>query len=129
MRRSRQVFAPLLVSAAAVMLTACNDPQRCADEQGREADPKFCANLPLNGTGTATGAPSNNGGYYGANGNWVPHYYRFYYGGSSNGFVSGGSYAPNPGSSYSIVGTSRGGFGSSFAGGEGSGGEGSGAGE
>jgi hypothetical protein len=116
MRRSRQVLAPLLVSTAAAMLTACDKPQRCADEQGREADPKFCANLPLDGTGTATGSMSNNGGYYGANGNWVPHYYRFYYGGSSNGFVSGGSYAPDPGTSYSIVGTSRGGFGSSFSG-------------
>ena len=68
---------------------------------------------------------------------FIPHMYRYYYGGlggyALGSIVSGGSYAPVPGHSYSatsaaaarpVSGTSRGGFGSSFScsGGHGGGG-------
>ncbi len=132
--RSRQVLAPILAATAAALSTGCNrtEPQRCVDEQGRIVDPSFCANA-QNGQAVA-GNPQNHGGYYNNN-IFYPHLYRYYYGGSGGGigsFVSGGSYAPAVGHSYS-TGTSRGGFGSSFGGGEGghgsSGGHGGGGGE
>lgn len=126
-RRSSHVLAPLLAASAAALLSGCRhtDPQRCVDEQGRVVDPSFCKNLQPGQT--AAGTINNNGGHY-DNGIFYPHLYRYYYGGSGGGFgsfVSGGSYTPIPGHSYS-TGTSRGGFGSSFGGdggGHGGGGE------
>ena len=127
MRRSTNVVAPLLASAAVALLAGCHadDPQRCVDEHNHVVDPSFCKNLPSLAQQPIAGTLSNNGGYY-DNGVFMPHYYRFYYGGGGGGigsFVSGGSYAPAPGHSYSFSGTTRGGFGSSFSGGEGGGGE------
>jgi hypothetical protein len=137
MRRSAHVFAPLLASAAVALGTGCHqqpEPQRCVDEQNHVVDQKFCANLPPGAI--SSGNASNNGGYYGSNGVFIPHMYRSYYGGlggyALGSMVSGGSYAPVSGHSYSpsshnfstsSSGTSRGGFGSSFSGGEGGGGE------
>ena len=49
MRRSAQVFAPLLAATAVALSTGCHrqpEPQRCVDEQNHVVDPKFCANLP-----------------------------------------------------------------------------------
>lgn len=118
MRRSAQVLAPLLATTALTLLTACRraEEQRCVDEQNRVVDPTFCKNLPAGQT--AVGTPANNGGHYGGGGIFYPHIYRNYYGGSGflGGFVSGGSYAPTPGHSYSVGGTTRGGFGSLFSG-------------
>jgi hypothetical protein len=125
MRRSSAVIAPLLASAAVVLLASCksSEPQRCVDENNRVVDPSFCENLPANGQPIA-GSLNNNGGYYN-NGIFFPHYYRYYYGGGGGGFgsiLSGGSYTPLSGHGYSVGGTTRGGFGLSFSG-EGGGGE------
>jgi hypothetical protein len=127
MRRSVHVVAPLLASAAVALLSGCRNAevQRCVDEKNHVVDPSFCKNLPANGQQPVAGTLANNGGYYGSNGVFFPHFYRFYYGGGSGGFgsiVSGGSYAPVAGHSYSL-GTTRGGFGSSFSGGGEGGGE------
>ncbi len=130
MRRSAHVFAPILASAA-LALTGCRtpDPQRCVDEQNHVVDPKFCANLPPGAT--AAGTLDNHGGYYDSGGFFFPHTYRNYYGGTGGSLMgstmSGGSYTPLSGHSYSTStgsaggrsasssGTSRGGFGSSFS--------------
>jgi hypothetical protein len=123
MRRSNFVLAPILASAAATLLTGCHqDPQRCVDENNRVVDPSFCQNLQ---PGQAhTGAVyENNGGYYN-HGIFYPHIFRYYYGGAGGAigsFISGGSFAPTPGHSYSVGGTTRGGFGHLFSGGEGHG--------
>jgi len=137
MRRSTYVFAPLLAATAVALSTGCHqqpEPQRCVDEQNHVVDQKFCANLPPGAI--SSGNSTNGGGYYGANGLFIPHMYRSYYGGlggyALGSIVSGGSYAPVSGHSYSpsshafstsSSGTSRGGFGSSFSGGDSGGGE------
>jgi hypothetical protein len=101
MKRSLNVTAPLLASAALGLLTACRKPQmqRCVDEQNHVVDDKFCQNLP----NSQTNMPSNHGTGF------VP--YHFYYGGIGGydlgSTVSGGSYIAAPGVSY----TTRGGFG------------------
>jgi hypothetical protein len=133
MRRSTQVFAPLLASTALALATGCHhaEPQRCVDETNHVVDPKFCSNLPPGAQQPLAGTPANNGGHYGTGGIWYPHIYRYYYGGgggfSPGTVVTGGSYAPLSGHSYSTnsSGTSRGGFGESFSSGGhgGSGGE------
>jgi hypothetical protein len=131
MRRSTHVFAPLLASAAVAFATGCRhaEPQRCVDEQNHVVDPKFCANLPPGGGQPVAGNMGNNGGYYGTNGIFFPHIYRYYYGGGGGftpgAIVTGGSYAPLAGHSYAVGnGTSRGGFGSLFSsGGSSSGGD------
>jgi hypothetical protein len=138
MRRSAQVFAPLLAATAVALSTGCHrqpEPQRCVDEQNHVVDPKFCANLPPGAI--SAGTSNNQGGYYGSNGIFIPHMYRNYYGGlggyALGSMVSGGSYAPVTGHSYSpssrafsssSSGTSRGGFGSSFSSSGGHGGSG-----
>lgn len=133
MRRSAHVFAPLLASTA-LALAGCHhsDPQRCVDETGHVVDPKFCANLSPGSDHPLAGSQTNGGGYYGNGGVFIPHVYRYYYGGLGGAIgssVSGGGYAPIVGHSYSSSagrgvsssGTSRGGFGSSFSGGHGGG--------
>jgi hypothetical protein len=115
MKRSHQVSAPLLAAAALALLNGCRQQQmkRCVDEQNHVVDDSLCQNQPGQNNGVT----------------FMP--YHFYYGGTG-GFtpgsvVSGGSYLASPGVSY----TTRGGFGSSFAGGgaHGSGAGSSGAGE
>jgi len=123
MRRSAYLAAPLLASAAVAVLSGCRtaEPKRCVDESNHLVDPSFCKDLP--GNQPVAGSLNNNGGYYNQ-GIFFPHFYRYYYGGIGGGIgsvVSGGSYTPLAGHSYAISGTSRGGFGSSFGGGEGSG--------
>lgn len=119
MRRSKQVVAPILASAAAVLLSGCKpDMQRCVDENNRVMDPTYCRALQAGSTQTTVG-PSGGA-----------HTYRWYYGGGGSyvpgSVVTDGSYAPESGRSYSTTsGTARGGFGSSF-GGSGEGGEGGG---
>lgn len=105
------------------------------DETGHVVDPKFCANLPAGSQQTLTGNTVNGGGtYHGPI--FIPHVYRYYYGGyggAIGSMVGGGGYAPQAGRSYSFSsgrgavsssGTSRGGFGSHFSssGGHGGGG-------
>src|ERR1700760_1992983 len=124
MRRSRQVFAPLLASTAVALLAGCHqqpEMQRCVDENNKVVDPQFCKDLPINGSQPVYGSGSN--GY--SSGSHVtpiiiPHVYRYYYGGGGSyvpgSAVTGGSYTPSTGHSYSTTtGTSRGGFGSSFS--------------
>src|SRR5215467_3464586 len=108
MRRSKQVVAPILASAAAVLLSGCKpDMQRCVDERNRVVDPSYCNTLQPRSTQTTTGPSSG------------AHIYRWYYGGggsyASGSGATGGSYAPEGGRSYSTTsGTARGGFGSSL---------------
>jgi hypothetical protein len=109
-RRSAQVAAPLLAAAAlALVTTGCRQPQpkRCVDDKNQVVDPSFCA---------VSDQDRSNPLYHGSG--WPYHYY---YGGSGGyapgSFVSGGSTVPSAGVSYST--TTRGGFGSSFGGGEG----------
>ena len=121
MKRSIQVSAPLLASAALAVLTGCRqpEPKRCVDENNHVVDQSFCAADPQH--------PAYN--------SYRPGYwpYHFYYGGGGGfapgAIVSGGSTTPIAGHSYST--TARGGFGSSFGGGgtEGGGGHGRGGGE
>jgi hypothetical protein len=132
MRRSRQVFAPLLASTAVALLSGCHrqpEMQRCVDENNHVVDPSFCKNLPANSS-----QPVYSPGNYGTGGIpiFIPHTYRYYYGGGGSytpgSVVTGGSYNPSSGHSYSTTtGTARGGFGSSFSshssGGHGGGGE------
>lgn len=134
MRRSAQVVAPLLAALAASLTVGCHrsDPQRCVDESGVVVDPKFCANLPAGSQQTLTGNPTNGGGHY-SGPIFIPHVYRYYYGGGGGAMgsiVSGGSYVPQAGHSYSVSagrggvsasGTSRAGFGGSFGHGGGGG--------
>ena len=111
MKRSTHVAAPLLASTALSMLAGCRQPQmkRCVDEHNVVVDNSFCENQP--------GQQNNN--YYHP---IVPGVFRYYYGGyggfNPGSVVSGGGFVPSAGVSYS---TSRGGFGSSFSGGDGHG--------
>jgi hypothetical protein len=117
MRRSAQVLAPILASAAVAILTGCGpEMQRCVDQQNHVVDPKFCQ------------AQTQNAAQTGTPGIYSPPLYRYYYGGGGGyGFgstASGGGFTPASGHSYSLTsGTSRGGFGSSFSGGGEGGGE------
>lgn len=101
------------------MLSGCRQPQmqRCVDESGSVVPDSYCQNQ--------TPVQHNGGTYYHPFGNG---YYRWYYGGGGGtargSTVSGGSYTPLGGRSYSTS-TSRGGFGSTHASG-GHGGEGGG---
>jgi hypothetical protein len=110
MRRSSQVVAPILASAAAVLLSGCRpDMQRCVDEGNRVVDPSLCRTV---STGSTQTTMRPGGG---------AHIYRYYYGGGGSyvpgSMVTDGSYAPASGHSYSMTnGTARGGFGSSFSG-------------
>jgi hypothetical protein len=123
MKRSSQVAAPLLAAAAISLLTGCQKPemQRCVDEQNQVVDDKLCANLP-NQQGVQQQRPDGHGGF-------IPIIlpYRYYYGGwggyGLGSVVGGGGYAPVAGRSYANRSgvTTRGGFGSSFRGGEGEG--------
>jgi hypothetical protein len=108
MRRSQQVVAPLLASAALALLTACRKPdmQRCVDEHNVVVSDSLCGTQPV---------ANPAGGFY-------PIPYRWYYGGyggyGPGTIVGGGGYAPIGGHSYASS-TSRGGFGSTHAGGGG----------
>ncbi len=124
MKRSLEVAAPLLAATAAALLTTgCHqqpEPRRCVDEQNRVVDQSFCASLPQ----TQNQQNNYRPGFPG----YIP--YHFYYGGAGGfapgSIVTGGSYTPLAGHSYSSN-TTRGGFGSTFSGGShGEGGEGAG---
>ncbi len=128
-KRSLQVSAPLLASAAVAVLSGCHhapEMQRCVDEQNKVVDQKFCQNLPqqnqMNGSYGGGGGFYPYHYYYGGGGGWYPG--TVVYGGSSTPY-SGHSYTTSSSAAHSVSGTSRGGFGSSFGGGS----SGSGAGE
>lgn len=113
MRRSAQVSAPLLASAAAALLTGCHsgpDMQRCVDAQNHVVDATYCqAGATRRGyAGGGTGFHY----YYGGRGSYTP-----------GSVATDGGTSPESGHSYSTTsGTARGGFGSSFGGGHGEGG-------
>jgi hypothetical protein len=114
MKRSAQVVAPLLASAALALLTGCRKPemQRCVDENNHVVADSLCNGQPQQRS-------DGHGGFI-----FVPSPYRFYYGGWG-GFdlgstVGGGVYSPASGVSYS-TGTTRGGFGSTLSGSDGAG--------
>ena len=113
MKRSTQVAAPLLASAALAILAGCRQPemQRCVDENNHVVADSLCNGQPQQRS-------DGHGGFI-----FVPNPYRFYYGGWG-GFglgstVGGGTYNPAAGHSYSS-GTTRGGFGSTLGGSHGS---------
>jgi len=112
MKRSTQVAAPLLATAALSLLTACRQEQmkRCVDEHNVVVDESLCEGQP---------GQQNNNYYHPLGGGG---FYRYYYGGGGTYFpgsvATGGGYAPSAGFSYA---TSRGGFGGSFGEGHGGG--------
>jgi hypothetical protein len=118
MKRSKHVAAPLLASAALTMLTACRKPemQRCVDEHNVVVDDSLCGNQ----------AGQQNNNYYHPGGGIYPSPFRWYYGGyggyGPGTVVGGGGFAPISGHAYSSS-TTRGGFGSTHAGGGEGGGE------
>ncbi len=105
------------------MIGGCHGPemQRCVDEQNHVVDDKLCANLP-NQQGVQQQRPDGHGGFLPI---FLP--YRYYYGGWGGyrlgSTAGGGGYGPAFGRSYATRSgvTTRGGFGSSFGGGEGHG--------
>jgi hypothetical protein len=107
MKRSTNVAAPLLASAALAFLAGCRQQQmkRCVDDHNVVVDDSLCE--------TQQHQPQQHpaGGIYPV---FIPyHYYYGGFGGFSRGsVVSGGSITPRAGASYS---TSRGGFGSTHA--------------
>jgi hypothetical protein len=111
-KKSSSVAAPLLASAALAMLAGCKQEQmkRCVNEHNVVVDESFCETQPGQ-------QQQNNNNYYQPT---TPGFYRWYYGGGGTYYpgsiATGGGYAPSAGFSYA---TSRGGFGSSFGGGEG----------
>jgi hypothetical protein len=131
MKRSTKVAAPLLASAALAMTMGCRKPemQRCVDENNKVVDDSFCANQPQQPNQQQP--PRTGGGILPL----IPLYHYYYGGWGGYGLgtvVGGGSYVPAEGHTYATRSgvTTRGGFGSSFHGGEGEGGgHGSGAGE
>ena len=107
MKRSTNVTAPLLASAALSLLAGCRhqEMKRCVDDHNVVVDNSLCdAQQNQNQQRPVTG------GYPGY---WPYHYYYGGYGGFGLGSVAnGGSVTPRSGASYS---TSRGGFGSTHA--------------
>ncbi len=110
MKRSTQVAAPLLASAALAIMAGCRQPemQRCVDENNKVVADSLCNGQPIQRS-------DGHGGFI-----FLPSPYRFYYGGFGGyglgSTVSGGGYIPASGHSYS-TGTTRGGFGSTLSGG------------
>jgi hypothetical protein len=97
---------------ALAFLAGCREREmkRCVDERNIVVDDSLC-----NATSPQAQQPNPSGGFY-------PYPYRWYYGGwggyALGSGVGGGGFAPVAGHSYASP-TSRGGFGSSFGGGEG----------
>jgi len=116
MKRSVQVAAPLLASAALALLAGCRKPemQRCVDENNHVVADNLCQQ-----SGQPQQRPDGHGGFF-----FLPMPYRYYYGGSG-GYgigspVGGGAFSAAPGHSYANS-TTRGGFGSTMRGGGSSG--------
>jgi hypothetical protein len=107
MKRSTNVSAPLLASAAVAFLAGCrhHEMKRCVDDHNVVVDDSLCEAQQNQQQQHPAG-----GGYPG----YFPyHYYYGGYGGFGRGsLASGGSTTPRAGVSYS---TSRGGFGSTHA--------------
>jgi hypothetical protein len=110
MKKSSSVTAPLLASVALATLTSCRQPEmkRCVDNHSVVVDDSLCAAQPQ---------PNQSGGY-------TPSIFHYYYGGfgsyTRGSIARGGGFSPAIGHSYASP-TVRGGFGSSFSGGEGAG--------
>ncbi|MBI1741705.1 hypothetical protein HYR54_01410 [Candidatus Acetothermia bacterium] len=104
MKKSKHIGLGLL-TVAALSLSGCSSQQaqQCIDKSNMVVEDQKCEQIERQ--------PGWNPGV------WNTSPYRWYYGGTSNGagsFVSGGSYAPTPGKSYSkgLSHSVRGGFGS-----------------
>lgn len=112
MKRSAQVAAPLLASAALALLSGCRQPemQRCVDENNHVVADNLCHQA------GQQQRPDGHGGFI-----FLPMPYRYYYGGYGGyglgSAAGGGMFSPAPGHSYSGS-TTRGGFGSTLSGGE-----------
>lgn len=107
MKRSTNVTAPLLASAALSLLAGCRhqEMKRCVDDHNVVVDNSLCEAQQNQNQQRPAGS-----GYPGY---WPYHYYYGGYGGFGLGSVAnGGSATPRAGASYS---TSRGGFGSTHA--------------
>src|ERR1039458_9737587 len=108
MKRSSSVAAPLLASVALATLTSCRQPEmkRCVDNHNVVVVDSLCE---------AQQQPNQNGGY-------TPSIFHYYYGGSGGytrgSLASRGGFSAAIGHTYASP-TVRGGFGSSFSGGEG----------
>jgi hypothetical protein len=105
MKRSTYVTTPLPASVALTLLTGCRktEMKRCVDSQGVVVDDSLCNAQPQ---------ANPAGGYY------PYHWYYGGWGGYTRGSTAGGgSYVPLAGHSYSSS-TTRGGFGSTFHGGD-----------
>jgi len=101
------------VAAAACEQSKTEEIKHCVDENGVVQDESNCNNVP---TQHPDGGPVDPAHPHGGGG----HFF-WYYGGSSSpvspgGRVTGGSYSPSPGRSYSPPSVTRGGFGSTGAG-------------
>jgi hypothetical protein len=111
MKRSTQVAAPLLASAALAFLAGCrsHEMKRCVDDHNVVVDDSHCSAQQPN--------QQQNGGV-----GFYPVPYRWYYGGWGGYYpgtaVGGGGFAPAAGHSYSSS-TERGGFGSTHSSGDG----------
>ena len=98
---------------ALAFLAGCREREmkRCVDEHNTVVDDSFCENQ--------QGQQQNNNNYYHP---IMPGVFRYYYGGwggyAPGSVVGGGGFAPMAGHSYASP-TTRGGFGSSFSGGDG----------
>ena len=118
MRRSVQVAAPLLASAALALLAGCRqqEMQRCVDENNHVVADNLCQQQGA----VQQQRPDGHGGFI-----FLPMPYRYYYGGSGGyglgSQVSGGGLSPVPGRSYANSTSTRGGFGRTMSGGGGEG--------
>ena len=116
MKKSTSVAAPLLASVALAFLAGCRERemQRCVDQKNAVVDDSLCNATPQAQQPNQQ-QPNPVGGFY-------PYPYRWYYGGwggySRGTVVGGGGFSPVAGHAYASS-TTRGGFGSSFSGGEG----------
>src|SRR5258707_1389070 len=98
MRRSVQVAAPLLATAALAISTGCRktEMQRCVDEHGIVVADNLCANLPPGQQGIQPQHPDGHGGF-------IPFIfpYHYYYGGlggyALGSLATGGSVTPSAG--------------------------------
>jgi len=120
LRRTKQIS---LVMVAAIAAAACDENKtpspndelkHCVDENGVVQDEEKCKDAPVQPPTGSDGGPAQHSGGGGGHFFW-------YYGGSSTPVtrgtrVTGGSYAPSVGKSYSPPSIGRGGFGSTGAG-------------
>lgn len=114
LKRSKEITLTILVAIAAAACKDDMDSKHCVDENGVVQDDSNCTNSPETLDGEAPMQSDGDGGL-------IPRHaggghFFWYYGGmrtaSPGTRISGGSYTPSPGRSYSAPSISKGGFGS-----------------